>query len=66
MIRRTLLGLSRQKKIAEIVKDEETRKKLMQVLTQAAAEEEAGPPAGGPEAGGAEGGGGEAEGGQPG
>jgi type VI secretion system protein ImpB len=55
-----------QKKIAEIVKDEETRRKLMQVLTQAAAEEEAGPPAGGPEAGGTEGGGGEAEGGQPG
>jgi type VI secretion system protein ImpB len=57
-----------QKKIAEIVQDEATRRKLMDVFTQAAAEEEAGPQAGGPEAsgpeaGGTEGGGGETEGG---
>jgi len=51
-----------QKKIAEIVKDEETRKKLLEVLTQAAAEE-GGPEAGGAEAGSAEGSGGEGGGG---
>ena len=51
-----------QKKIAEIVKDEETRKKLIDVFTQAAAEK-GGSEAGGAETGGAEGGGGEGEGG---